>query len=105
MRKAFTAPVVFERISRREPFASVMIIAVTPAPAALILSRTSVSVSVAATVMSTAVAPVFGAKLVWPAPQVPSSMCRVPVPTVVVLDANTPDASVCALASFWTSRV
>ena len=68
MRNAFAAPEVFERIKRREPLASVMINAVTPAPAALILSRTIASVSVAATAMSTAVAPAFGVKLVCPAP-------------------------------------
>jgi hypothetical protein len=45
-----------------------MIKAVTPAPAALILSRTVASVSVAVTAMSTAVAPAFGVKLVCPAP-------------------------------------
>ena len=82
VRKALAAPVALERISRREPLASVITSAVTPAPAALILSRTSASVSVAAIATSTAVAPALGVKLVCPAPQVPSSMCSVPPPSV-----------------------
>ena len=54
VRKAFSAPVALERISRREPLESVITRAVTPAPAALILSRMSARVSVAATVTSIA---------------------------------------------------
>ena len=103
LRNAFSAPLVFERSSSREPFASVMMSAVTPAPAVLILSRTSVSVSVAATLMSMAVAPAFGANVVCPAPQVPSSRCSVPPPGVAAVDAKTPVASVCTLASVCTA--
>ena len=103
VRKAFAAPVALERSSSREPLASVMISAVTPAPEALTLSRTSASVSVALTVMSTAVAVGLAVKLVWPAPQVPSSMCRLPAPASAVDEAATPVASVCTLASDCTS--
>ena len=82
-----------------------MISAVTPAPAALILSRTSASVSLAAIATSIALAPAFGVKLVCPAPQVPSSMRNVPAPGVVVSGAGAPVAIVCTLASAETSTV
>jgi hypothetical protein len=36
--------------------------------------------------MSMAVAPAFGVKAVWPGPQVPSSMCSVPSPTIASAD-------------------
>ena len=55
--------------------------------------------------MSTAVAPALGVKLVWPAPQVPSSMRSVPAPGVVVAGTAVPVASVCTLASACTSTV
>ena len=102
VRKAFSAPVALERIRRREPLESVITSAVTPAPAALILSRMSARVSVAATAMSIGVASAFAVKLVWPVPQVPSSMRSVPPPRAVPAGC-TPVARVCTLASFCTS--
>ena len=63
--KPFAAPVIVERRDRREPFASVMMEAETPALAALILSRMAVSdVSPAPIVMLTALEPVAFAKVV-----------------------------------------
>ena len=102
VRKAFSAPLALERIRRREPLESVITRAVTPAPAALILSRMSARVSVAATVTSIAVAPVFGVKLVWPgAPGAeldPEGAAAERAPA-----GCTPVARVCTLASFVTS--
>ena len=92
-----------ERISRRAPPASLRMLAVTPAPAALILSRTLASVSVASTVMSTAGRVALGARLVLPAFQVPISIRSVPALSAVVLDAKTPVLMDCALARLCTS--
>ena len=102
-RKAFSSPLSFERSDRRAPVASLTIDATTPAPAALILSRTASSVSVpGSTVMLTGVAPAFGVNVVCPAFQLPSSIVRVPEPTTVVAAAKVPLTSVCDDASLVT---
>ena len=44
-------------------------------------------------------------KLAWFAPQLPSSMCSVPLPGVAVLEANTGEAIACALASVCTETL
>ena len=72
--KPFSAPVAVERSDRRAPFASVMIEAVTPALAPLILSRMAASeVSPAPIVIETGPAPLLAAKAEGGVPdQVPS---------------------------------
>ena len=62
-RKAFSAPVSFERRLSRVPLASVTSVAVTPAPAALILSRMLAKlVSPAPMVMTTGLLPLLAVK-------------------------------------------
>ena len=95
--KAFAAPVSFERSIRRAPLASVRMLAVTLPPAALILSRSDASVSVASTVTSIAVADGSAAS--------GFSMCTVPAFSVVVAPAGKIGEAIdCALASesTWT---
>ena len=63
MRNAFSAPVSRERRLKRDPEASLTMLAVTPAPALLILSRKPVRlVSPSPMLMVTAVAPDLGVK-------------------------------------------
>ena len=103
-RKPLASPVAAERSTRRAPLASVSTEATTPEFEALILSRSCASDSAGGpTVMSTAVAPALGVKLVCPAPQVPSSMCSVPSPTSASAEAYTPVALDCTEARRCTS--
>ncbi len=81
MRKALSSPVSLERRLRRVPEASVTRLAVTPAPALLILSRMDARlVSPAPMLMLTALLPGLAVKPAAgsPAPQAPSSMVSVP---------------------------
>ncbi len=82
MRKPLASPVAAERSTSRAPLASVSTEATTPEFDALILSRSCASDSAGGpTLMSTAVVPGLGVKLLCPGPQVPSSMRSVPSPT------------------------
>jgi hypothetical protein len=64
MRKPLTAPVELDCSDSRVPVVSVMSVAVTPALAALILSRTLASVSSAVMVTSTGVVSDFWVNVV-----------------------------------------
>ena len=76
------------------------IVALTPALAALILSRMPASVfSVAPIGIVTSAEPVFGVKVAWPALQVPRRRVMLPVPTTAVASANTP----AALTTDWVA--
>ena len=88
IRKPLVSPVADERSTRRAPVASVSTDAVMPAPLALILSRSWASEAAGGpALMSIAVTPAFGVNVVWPGPQVPSSMCSVPSPTSASAEA------------------
>ena len=80
--KPFSAPVAVERNTKRAPVASVSTVAVMPALAELIMSRTSASdLAGGPTATSIAVAPVLGVNVPPLLVQVPSSMRIVPSPT------------------------
>ena len=104
-RKPFSAPVSLERIDSRAPLASLMMVAVTPAPEALILSRmASRLVSPAPISIVTGVLPVLAVKpvVVGEPVQVPISMVIVPSPTAVLALVKAWLASVCWLARACT---
>ena len=75
----------------RWPLPSLRMLAVTPAPAELILSRIAASVSVASIVTATGVLPLAA---LW--------RVSVPAPSVAVLEATAGAAMVCALARLLT---
>ena len=104
MRKAFSAPVFCERSESRAPLLSVTMEAVTPAPAALILSRRVCSVSVAFTSTTTWPPPSLGRKVIGGTSfQAPSSRVSCPWPTSsVALLKAAPEATVCGEAIFCT---
>ena len=104
-RKAFFAPLSVELITKREPEASFTTVAITPALAALILSRTWARVSVGEMVTSTAVLSGLAANVVWPAPQLPSSMRNVPLPTTEAVAGQAVEAIDCDAASCCTVRL
>ena len=86
-RKPFSLPVAAERRLSRVPDASVTRLAVTPAPALLILSRMADRlVSPSAMSIVTALLPALAVKPAAgsPAPQAPSSMVSVPALSVLV---------------------
>ena len=86
-RKPLEAPVDAEFITNREPLASLMMVALTPAVLLLILSRMASRVSVDSMVMLTAVVSTLLVKVV--PDQEPSSSVSVPDPKVVVGEART----------------
>jgi len=91
-----------ERNASRAPLASLMMLAVTPAPAALILSRMAVRlVSSGPMVMSTGVPPVLAVKPSGPV-QLPSVIVSVPSPSVAALLANAVLETVCPTARLPT---
>jgi len=96
--------VAVERSDRRAPFASVMIEAVTPALAPLILSRMAASeVSPAPMVIETGLAPVLVAKLEGGVPdQVPSWIVSVPSLSVEAEEPKTLEVTVWPWASCCT---
>jgi hypothetical protein len=103
MRTALLAPVFAEVSTNFAPPASVTMDAVTPALAALILVLIASSESLpGAMSMSMAVFVASAVKVVSPSSQPPSSMCRVPLPTVVAEVAYALDARFCTLASCVT---
>jgi hypothetical protein len=104
-RKPFSSPVAEECITRREPLASLTIDALTPPPAALILSRTCARVSVASTDTLTGVAPLLAVKLLWSADQVPSSSVKVPEPSVLAEEPKALLARDCEAASCCTDTL
>ena len=81
-----------------------MMLAVTPALAALILSRMDARlVSPAPMVMFTGVAPLLAVKPLIGSPvQVPSVIVSVPLESVLLLDASVALLTVCPLASAVT---
>ena len=93
-----------ERSDSRAPLASLTIDAVTPAPAALILSRIDARlVSVGPIVMLTGELPAFALNAVAGSPlQVPSSILKLPSPTTLVLAAYAVLVTVCDAASLLT---
>ena len=108
MRKPFSAPVAVERSDRRAPFESLTMVAVTPAPAALILSRIDARlVSPAPMVMLTGELPALASKLVAGGPaggtvQVPSSSVSVPSLRVLSELVKAPEVVVWLAASCCT---
>ena len=90
-RKPFAAPVVLDCNASREPEASVTMVALTPALAALILSRMPASVfSVAPIGTTMSAVPGLAVKLAWPVLQVPRLIVSEPVPTTSSVVLNWP---------------
>ena len=104
MRKPFAAPELVDCSARRDPFASVTTVALTPALAALILSRIEDSeVSPGPIVIETGFAPDFAAKAEGGVPdQVPSWIVSVPWLSVASDEASALEVTVWPCASCCT---
>ena len=96
--KPLSAPFTADCSDNREPLVSVMMDAVTPALAALILSRTEARLSSPAMMlMTTSDEPALGVKPDRSGAQVPTLSVSEPVPTKAAELANCPEA----LTSVW----
>ena len=96
------SPVLVERNSSRCPETSLSTVALTPAPAPLILLAMSVTVSDALTTMSTGDPPDTGANDEGATVHWPSSSRKVPAPSAPPTGSNAADAVAWALARLST---
>ena len=96
--KVLLKPVSFEAITKRLPEPSFTMLAVTPALALFIVSRTPASDELSEEIVIDCAA-LSGLSVNAPPLYVPNCIVKVPLPSVALVDAKLADLSLCDCAS------